>query len=83
MGGKKTVDTPEGPIEGTIVNVNSSSEHWNQYLLEDGTMLKLKCVLTEAFKADGKFDADKNPLYMVRTQNVLTVISPDELKKKD
>jgi hypothetical protein len=80
--GKKQITGPDGSaIEGEIISVNSSSEHWNQYLLEDGTVMKLKCVLMDVLRSDSVFDNDGNPMYVVKTQNVVTVDVPDKLKK--
>lgn len=68
--------------DATLVDVNQSSEYWNQYLLEDGTVLKFKVVATQVAKIDGEHDSEGNPVYHVKSANVLTVICPDELKKK-
>ena len=32
-------------VEATPVEINQSSEKWNEYLMEDGTVLKMKLVL--------------------------------------
>lgn len=74
---------PEGrPVEAELIDVQSSQEHWNQYLLGDGTTLKLKVVATEVWRAVDQFDAEGNPLYIVKSGNVLVINAPDELRKK-
>ncbi len=70
-------------VEGISIPAISSSENWNEYLLEDKSVLKMKAVVTEIVRVDGSYDNDGNPLYVVKSSNVLTVSSPVELKKKE
>ncbi len=69
--------------DATIVDVNQASELWNHYFLEDGTVLKFKVVVTQVTKIDDEHDQEGNPVYNVKSTNVLTVMCPDELKKKE
>lgn len=82
MSRKIKVPYQDGKRDATIVEVNQASEYWNQYLLEDGTVLKFKVVVTQVTKIDDEHDQEGNPVYNVKSTNVLTVICPDELKKK-
>jgi hypothetical protein len=80
---KKKIPLPDGRlIEGTIVDVTSSQESWNQYLLSDGTVVKMKPVATEILRIDGEYDAEGNPTYVIRSTNVTSVIAPETLKKQ-
>lgn len=73
---------PEGkPVPATEVGFRSSGEHWNEYLLDDGTVIRIKLVATAAFKVDDMFDPDGNPAYVVQSQNVVNVSSPDDIKR--
>lgn len=56
-------------------------EYWNEYLLDDGTILKLKPVATEAFRVEGQYDNEGNPVYVLKSQNVLIVSPPDHLRR--
>lgn len=69
-------------VEATPVDVNQASEYFNQYFLEDGTVLKMKLVATKVFRIDDRFDQDGNPVYFVQSTNVLSIDSPANLKKK-
>lgn len=69
-------------LEGTRIATTSSSENWNEYLLEDSSVLKMKLVVTEIVRVDGRYDSDNNPMYVVRSSNVMAVSSPDNLKRK-
>ncbi len=77
---------PVGPngrvVDAELVDVQSSQESWSQYLLGDGTTLKLKIVATEVWRAVDEFDNDGNPLYIVKSGNILVVNAPDEIRKK-
>ena len=74
MGGKQ--------VQATPIEVNQSSEKWNEYLLEDGTVLKMKLVLKKVFRVDGEFDEEGNPVYVMQSTNVTSISAPGELKKK-
>ena len=70
-------------VQATPVDVNQSGERWNEYFLEDGTVLKMKLVLKKVFKVDGEFDEEGNPVYVMQSTNVTSVSAPGDLKKKD
>lgn len=70
-------------VQATPVDINQSNEKWNEYLLEDGTVLKMKLVLKKVFKVDGEFDEEGNPVYVMQSTNVTSVSAPNDLKKKD
>ena len=69
-------------FDAELVEVQSSQESWSQYLLGDGTSLKVKVVVTEVWRADGKFDNEGNPMYIVKSGNILVVNAPDNLRKQ-
>jgi hypothetical protein len=69
-------------VEATPVSVNQASEYFNQYFLEDGTVLRMKLVATKIFRVDDRFDAEGNPVYFVQSTNVLSADAPSHLKKK-
>ncbi len=75
MGGRQVLATP--------IDVNQSGERWNEYFLEDGTVLKMKLVLKKVYKVDGEYDEEGNPVYVMQSTNVTTVSSPNDLKKKE
>lgn len=80
---KRKIPGPDGNlVEATEVGFRSSGEHWNEYLLDDGTVVRIKLVATSAHRVDGMFDQDGNPVYVVQSQNVLNVSSPENLKAK-
>lgn len=60
-------------VEVERVHVTSSTEPANTYLLEDGTTLEIKLVVTEVLKATEARSPDGLPLYVTKSQNLLTV----------
>ena len=74
---------PGGPEkDAQLVDIQQSSEHWNQYLMGDGTVLKIKLVATEVWRIEGEWDPEGNPIYVVKSSNVLSVNPPEELRRK-
>jgi len=69
--------------EATPMEINQASEYWNQYLLEDGSIVKIKLVATKILRLDNEYDAEGSPVYFVQSTNVLSVNAPDSLKKKN
>jgi hypothetical protein len=84
VGRKKKVRLADGSfIEGTVVPFQTGGEHWNEYLAEDGTLLRVKLVATEVVRLDGQYDQEGNPVYILNSTNVMVVEAPDDLKREE
>lgn len=70
-------------VEAAPVEVNQASERWNEYILEDGTLLKMKLVLKKVLRVDNEYDAEGNPVYVMQSTNVTTVSAPKNLRRSD
>lgn len=68
--------------DATLVPVTSSQEQWSEYILDDGSLLRLKTVVTEIYKIDGVYTAEGDPVYQIKSKNIASAISPEELKKR-
>lgn len=68
--------------EADYIDVNQSNERWNEYLLEDGTLLKLKPVTTDVAKLVGVYDGEGNPIYVIKSRIIVSAVVPDGLKQK-
>jgi len=80
---KKKVSLPNGQeVEGTVMPFQVGGENFNEYVVEDGTILKIKLVVTEVLRIDGAYDADGNPVYLVASSNVMSASSPEPLRRK-
>ena len=72
---QQVITLPDGrSIEADLVFPKTSSEGQNTYELADGTLLILKLVVTEVWRATTERDPSGNPLYVIKSSNVLTVI---------
>ena len=68
-------------VEATPVDVNQSNEKWNEYLLDDGTAIKMKLILKKVLRVDNEFDGEGNPVYVMQSTNVTTVTAPKNLRR--
>ncbi len=78
---KVTINFGGKEVEATPVEVNQSGEKWNEYLLEDGTVLKMKLILKKVLRVVDQYDAEGNPVYVMQSTNVSTINSPKDLKR--
>ena len=69
-------------VSATVIEVNQESSYWNNYLLDDQSVLKLKVILTKVARVDGAYDQEGNPVYVIQATNIVRVDCPDSLKKK-
>jgi hypothetical protein len=75
---------PDGQMhDATLMTFRTTSEDFNEYLLDDNTVLKLKMVVTDVARIDGMYDQFGNPIYIVQSTNVLSVDAPDERRKQE
>ncbi len=81
---KKKITLPDGrEVEGTVMPYQTGREEWNEYLVEDGTIIRMKLVATEIVRLDGEYDPQGNPAYVIQSTNVTSVSAPDDLKKEN
>jgi hypothetical protein len=81
---KKKTRLPDGrTVEGSVVPFQTGGEHWNEYLIEDGSTLKVKLVATEIIKVDNEYDDQGNPLYALHSTQVVVVDSPEDLRREE
>lgn len=79
---KRKVIGPDGSeVEATVLPYQVGGEHWNEYLIDDGTVIRLKPVVTDVMRLDGHYDLQGNPMYLVQSTNVVSVNAPDSLRK--
>jgi hypothetical protein len=58
-----------------IVEITTSEEKWNTYLLDDENVLRVKIVVVKVLKSDQK-DEEGNPVYILRHQLMTDVRQP-------
>lgn len=75
--------TPDGKIiEGEEVDFKPTQEPWCVYQLEDGNTIRFKAVVTQIIRT-GTRDAQGNPIYVVKSSNVLSISPPETFKRKE
>lgn len=70
----KSVKQQDGSIvKGIVVGIEESTERFSIIRLEDGTVLKTKLSPIEVLRVDGSWDDEGNPMYVLKSHNVVTV----------
>ncbi len=74
------------PFEGKIMDAidldfKAVKEDWNEYEVTDGVNIRMKVVVTNIVKIPDKYDNAGNPVYVVKSSNVLAISAPEKLKK--
>ena len=67
-------------VEGSQMDFDSIAEPWASYKLSDGTVLKVRTIVTAVLRLEGEFDAAGNPIYTVSSQTVVQVNAPKGLR---
>jgi len=70
-----------GIVDAVEVAVDEAIERWTDVKLADGSTLRIKTVLLGVLRIEGHYDADGNPMYQVKANQIMTVDAPDQLKK--
>lgn len=74
---RRKITGPDGqPADAVEVGFRSLGEHWNEYQLDDNSVIKLKLVVTAVNRIDGHTDEKGQPVYFVESTNVMSVSAP-------
>jgi len=68
-------------VEAKQVDFEVVREDWNEYKLEDGTVLKFKAIVTDIIRTEEYDPTTGNPIYHVRSTNILRVKVPEHLRR--
>ena len=74
------------PYQGKMVDaeemiVERSQEEWNTYVLDDGTVIRLKVVVLRVAKVPGEYDDEGNEVFIVKSNNVVVVDTPEDQRR--
>jgi hypothetical protein len=72
---KKTIMIFGIEVAVSDVPIVKAEERFNQYVLEDGSVLKVKSTATAMLRVDGQYLPDGNPVYIVLTSPAVNVES--------
>ena len=76
---KSLLGKPSGPIPAEVlgqsivdedIQFETIKEPWNEYRLKDGTIIRVKLVLTIVSRTD-KFDESGEPIYLLNMQPIM------------
>lgn len=78
---------PEGIHDGEEsneipVDIVESIDRFSEVKLGDGTTLKTKMVPLEVVRVNNQWDASGNPIYRLRSQNIIVANAPERLRKR-
>lgn len=69
-------------VDAVEVRYKSVREDWNEYDIDDGTTVRVKLLVSEIVRLTDRFDQEGNPVYVIKSGNVVFVKAPDHLKRK-
>src|SRR5256885_1263277 len=67
-------------VEAEQVDFEAKAEPWSSYELTDGTILKVRVILTGVLRIEGEYDQSGNPIYVVSSQNVVQANAPKKIR---
>ncbi|MHC1635754.1 MAG: hypothetical protein ACXQTS_03905 [Candidatus Methanospirareceae archaeon] len=69
-------------VEAVEVDFETIKEDWNEYKLEDGTILKFKTIVTSVIRTNDYDPMTGDPIYHVRSTNIVRATKvPEKLKR--
>lgn len=75
-------DANGNEFDAIVLPFQTGVEHWNEYLVDDGSVIRIKLVVTEVLRLEGQYDPTTgDPIYIAKSQNIVNVSSPENLKK--
>jgi hypothetical protein len=78
---KKQIAWDGREVEATEHLFRAAGEFWNDYLVDDGSVLRLKIVMTEVNRLEGEYDDDGQPVYAIKSVNAMRVSAPKHLRR--
>lgn len=60
-------------VDAEEVDFLTRKEDWNEYQLVNGTVIRLKVVVTDIFRIPGETDQEGKQVYQVRSTHVVGV----------
>lgn len=68
---RTTVNLRGRELDGELAEFTSKEEHWNEYELADGGLVRVRIVVSEIIVCDEKND-DGNPLVVVKSSIIVS-----------
>ena len=78
---RKKLNTPDGKEHWmNEIGFRPEVEHWSTYLVDDGTVLRVKHIVKNVLKAEDLKTSDGDPVYMIEGENSVVASVPDDEK---
>ncbi len=68
-------------VEGIRLKFKTKEEDWSHYETEDGSTVKMKTVVSDIIRLLKEQKEDGEPIYLVKSTNILEVETAEHLKK--
>ena len=79
---RKIPDLSGKLVDGTLIDINESTERFNDVKLADGTLIRVRTVIQEVVRFDGLWAVNGDPMYSIKSATIPMVIeAPAGLKK--
>ena len=82
---RKQVQDPGDPAQTAdafVIPIAETHERYSAITLDDGTVIRTKMTPLEVCRVVDRWDAEGNPVYVVKSQNLVVVDSvPEALRK--
>lgn len=74
---------PDGPPTEVIdVPFRAGSEEWCEYLVDDGTVVRIRLIVTDILRVVDSYDAQGQPNYLIQSSNVTSISAAEDLCRK-
>lgn len=67
-------------VEATDIDFKSIKEDWNEYELEDGSVLKFKTIISSIIRTEDYDLITGDPIYRTRSTSIVRVKVPENMK---
>lgn len=68
--------------EGDVIDFSVIKEEWNQYITSDGTIIKMKTVVSKIVRTN-RVNEVGEPYYFVNSTNIVDAEVPESVIKKN
>jgi hypothetical protein len=65
------------------IGIRENHDRWSSVELEDGSTLRYQHPIIKVVRLIGEYDGDGNPIYLASHAPLLSVSSPEEIRKSE
>ena len=79
---RRRITLPDGrTVDAIALGFQAGGEHWNEYLADDQSVIRIKLVVSDVFRLEDQYDPEGNPMYLVKSTNIMSVSAPEKLRR--